>query len=224
MIYITGDTHIPIDIAKLNSSRFTAQKKMTKNDYLIICGDFGGVWDNGKTDIYWQKWLDSKNFTTLFVDGNHENFNLLNEFEVVDFCEGKAHKISNSIFHLMRGQIYTIDKKRIFTFGGASSHDKEYRKKDVSWWESELPDEKEIKKAVENLKNANWEVDYIVTHCAPDSIQALISNSYDQNILTEFLEYVKNNASFERWFFGHYHKDLTIAERFCCLFGNITEL
>ena len=39
MIYITGDTHIPVDIQKLSTKRFPEQKEMTKNDYVIICGD-----------------------------------------------------------------------------------------------------------------------------------------------------------------------------------------
>lgn len=43
MIYITGDTHIPIDIGKLSTSRFPKQKSLTKDDYVIVCGDFGGV-------------------------------------------------------------------------------------------------------------------------------------------------------------------------------------
>ncbi len=42
MIYVTGDTHIPIDIGKLSEDRFAEQCCMTKDDYLIICGDFGG--------------------------------------------------------------------------------------------------------------------------------------------------------------------------------------
>ena len=49
MIYITGDTHIPIDIKKLNTKNFSEQKTLTKEDYVIICGDFGGVW-NGKNE------------------------------------------------------------------------------------------------------------------------------------------------------------------------------
>ena len=51
MIYITGDTHIPIDIAKLNEYNFPMQKNLTKNDYVIICGDFGGVWDASEKSI-----------------------------------------------------------------------------------------------------------------------------------------------------------------------------
>lgn len=43
MIYITGDTHIPYDVTKLTTKAFPEQKKLTKNRYVLICGDFGGV-------------------------------------------------------------------------------------------------------------------------------------------------------------------------------------
>jgi len=74
MIYITGDTHIPIDISKLNAKNFPQQKLLDKDDYVIICGDFGGVWDESKEEMFWRNWLHERNFITLFVDGNHENF------------------------------------------------------------------------------------------------------------------------------------------------------
>ena len=35
----------------------------------------------------------------------------------------KFYKIRPSVVHLMRGQIFEIGGKSIFTFGGASSHD-----------------------------------------------------------------------------------------------------
>jgi hypothetical protein len=73
-----------MDISKLNSKNFPEQKTLTGDDYVMICGDFGGVWDGGREEMYWRRWLDNKKFTTLFVDGNHENFDLLDTFEVVD--------------------------------------------------------------------------------------------------------------------------------------------
>ena len=224
MIYITGDTHIPCDISKIKTKSFPASKELSKNDFLIICGDFGGVWNNGNEELYWRKWLDRKNFTTLFVDGNHENFNLLNEFEIVDFHNGKAHKISDSIYHLMRGQIYEIDGKRIFTFGGAASHDIEYRTKDKNWWAEELPSESELIFAQKNLEAVDWKIDYIVTHCAPTSIQQMIAPSYGTNRLTNFFETIKETAIYQAWYFGHYHTDQTIEEHFFCLFDQIHQI
>lgn len=78
MIFITGDCHS--DLTKFNTDNFPIQKKMTKNDYIIICGDFGCVWNylvESAYEKHWLDWLDKKNFTTLFVDGNHENFTRL---------------------------------------------------------------------------------------------------------------------------------------------------
>ena len=124
MIYITGDTHA--DFTRFSTDKFPIQKEMTKNDYVIICGDFGGVWSYEKEsnqEKYWLDWLNSKNFTTLFVDGNHENFTRLYNYPTQTWQNGKVHKIRDSVFHLARGEIFDIENKKFFTFGGAKSHD-----------------------------------------------------------------------------------------------------
>ena len=149
---------------------------------------------------------------------------MLNEFEIVDFANGKAHKIADGIYHLMRGQIFEIDGKRIFTFGGASSHDKEYRTKDKNWWEEELPSDWELETAISNLDSNGWTVDYIITHCAPSSVQERIVSNCSQDILTEFFEEIKNKTSFEKWFFGHYHKDVEVDEKFTAVFDKIYKI
>lgn len=224
MLYITGDTHIPIDIGKLNTKKFSAQKELTQNDYVIICGDFGGVWDGSNEEKYWIKWLTEKNFTTLFVDGNHENFDMLNAFPVVEFCGGFAHKINDKIYHLMRGEVFNIDGKKIFTFGGASSHDKEYRKEGKNWWKEELPDEKELKNAMDNLGKAKWNIDYVITHCAPNFIQLMFGDKYKEDLLTNFFESMKEKLMYKKWFFGHYHVDKEFDEKHICLYDKIIKI
>lgn len=42
MIYITGDCHG--DYRRFSTQVFPEQKGMSKQDYVIICGDFG-LWD-----------------------------------------------------------------------------------------------------------------------------------------------------------------------------------
>ena len=124
MIYITGDTHL--DFTRFSTDKFPIQKEMTKNDYVIICGDFGGVWNylvESTYEKYWLDWLNEKKFTTLFVDGNHENFTRLYNYPIEQWHGGKVHKIRDSVLHLMRGEIFDIDNKKVFTFGGAKSHD-----------------------------------------------------------------------------------------------------
>lgn len=79
MIFVTGDTHG--DYTRFNTANFPEQKAMTKLDYVIICGDFG-IWNESNEEKYWLNWLQDKPFTTLFVDGNHENYDLLNSYPV----------------------------------------------------------------------------------------------------------------------------------------------
>lgn len=122
MVYITGDCHA--DWRKFSTECFPEQRDMTREDFVIVCGDFG-IWHDDKTEQWWLKWLEVKNFTLLFVDGNHENFDRLysDEFEIVDFYGGKAHKIRDNIYHLMRGYVFSLCGRKFFAFGGASSHD-----------------------------------------------------------------------------------------------------
>lgn len=200
MIFVTGDCHA--DFHKFSTDAFPEQAEMTKDDIVIILGDFGGIWNkDGESngERYWLKWLNEKSFTTVFVDGNHENFDRLNsEYEVVDFHGGKAHKIRDSIYHLMRGEIFDFEGKSFFAFGGASSHDiddgilswedfdteaefkqtyklwvkqnKMFRVNHLSWWAEELPSDKEIQNAENDLKKIDYKVDYVLSHCAPQSV------------------------------------------------------
>lgn len=223
MIFVTGDTHIPIDISKINTKNFPQQKIMTKEDYLIICGDFGVIWDGSNQDKYWLKWLKERNFTTLFVDGNHENFDLLYNYPVKQFNGGNVHKINDSVYHLMRGQIYRIEDKTFFTMGGAESHDRLHFE-GQGWWELEIPTDKEINTAFRNLNKANYKVDYIITHSAPDIIQDMIYRDYTHNKLTNFLNIVNEQCEFNGWYFGHYHKDEVITNKHRAMFNSIIRI
>lgn len=236
-IYITGDCHG--EFARFNMRNFPEQNEMTKDDYVIICGDFGGVWDKdgeGKMETMLLDWLDSKSFTTLFVDGNHENFDRLYSYPVEDWCRGKIHRIRPSVLHLMRGQLYDFDGLKVFTFGGASSHDMDggilesddpqfrkkkkmlediglsYRINHVSWWKEELPSQAEMDEGLANLQENGNAVDFIVTHCAASSTGALLSNGgYKTDCLTNYLEEIKRTVRFKKWFFGHYHDNRNVS-------------
>ena len=107
-LFVTGDTHGDYDIGKLSSDRFDS-RKLDKDDYLIVAGDFGLVFhpvqSTGREE-YWLRWLAQKPFTTLFVDGNHENFDRLNEMPVEMWHGGRVHRINDSVLHLMRGEAF----------------------------------------------------------------------------------------------------------------------
>ncbi len=103
MIFVTGDIHSKPN--RFSADIFYEQKEMTKEDYLIILGDFGLVLESdseSRTEKYWLDWLEKKPFTTLFVDGNHENFDRLDAYPVEEWNGGKVHKLRPSVIHLMR--------------------------------------------------------------------------------------------------------------------------
>ena len=225
-IFITGDTHGEVDISKLNAKKFPQGKNLTRDDYVIICGDFGGIWDGSNTDKYVLNWYNKKPWTTLFVDGNHENFSLLKQYPVTEWNGGRVHKISDSIYHLMRGQVFVLNGKKFFTFGGASSIDRQFRKEYVSWWREELPNKFECRKALETLEANNYSVDYVITHCLPmDIVKLFFGEDARQDTATKFLQEVYETVDYKKWFCGHYHTDLEIIDlRIQMLYQNIIEL
>lgn len=222
MIYVTGDIHGDIDIHKLNTQNFPEQSNLTKDDYVIICGDFGLVWDDSNYCKYWLKWLDNKPWTTLFVDGNHENHDMLDAMELIFAHGGWVHRISHSVVHLMRGQVYTIDGNKIFAFGGAASIDKQWRVEGKSWWAREIPSEQEMQDGIDNLSYHNNNVDYIISHTCPYSI---FSRNYDEEIkLAKYFDKIVENVDFKHWYFGHYHTDKTVHDKFTCLYKDIVRI
>ena len=227
MIYVTGDTHIPIDVHKLRNQFFNPPGATKENTYLIICGDFGAVWNykgEDKEEKYWLDWLEDKPYTVLFVDGNHECHPRLNEYDVEEWNGGKVHKIRPHVIHLMRGQVFTIDGKKIFTMGGAASHDRKYRKEGISWWEEEIPSRDEFDEAIKNLETNNYEVDYVITHCMPDIIQCMLFPWYECDKLTNFLYVIDKDIKYKRWYSGHYHINGDMDQKHTILYDAIIEL
>ena len=121
MIYATGDLHG--NTLRFQPQYFPEQAGMTKDDYMIICGDAGLVWNGDKSDNPQLDRLEALPFTVLFVDGNHENFDALSEYPVELWHSGKVHKIRPHVIHLMRGQAFELQGRTFFTMGGAQSHD-----------------------------------------------------------------------------------------------------
>ena len=44
-VWVTGDVHGSIDIGKLSGRRWPEGKGLTRDDLLIVCGDFGMPWN-----------------------------------------------------------------------------------------------------------------------------------------------------------------------------------
>ena len=222
MIYVTGDCHG--NFARFEQKHFPEQANMTKDDTVIITGDCGGVWFGDSRDDETLDWLERLPFTLAFVCGNHENYDALERYPVAEWHGGKVHRVRPHVLHLMRGQIFELESYRFFTMGGAKSHDTNHRINHISWWRQELPSDEEYIEALQNLERYNWQVDYIITHCAPTSI-ALMGNRHNEaDRLTDFLQEVKERAKYHYWLFGHYHDNKAIDEKHILLWEQIVRV
>lgn len=226
MIYITGDLHGENDIHKLSAKAFPEGKTLTRSDYLIICGDFGLVWDGGKADRYWLDWLSDKPWTTLWIDGNHENFDLLSTYPTEDWHGGKVQFIRENILHLCRGSVFELEGLIFFAFGGAESHDKEFRKEGRSWWSAELPTAEEMEHGRQSLAAHDWKVDVVLTHSLPLHIQEHIfrQEGYGKNALLRYFDEIDKRLDFRLWFSGHYHRSKLYDNSHVLIYDDIVRL
>ena len=144
--------------------------------------------------------------------------------------------------------MFEIEGYTFFTMGGASSHDISdgildpyaddfeeqywfmrrlrcsFRVDHHSWWKEELPSDEEYTEALKTLKQIGWAADYIITHCAPNSVVKKLNPDYDLDQLTAFLEKIRRKAKFHYWLFGHYHDNKIINERYVLLWEQIVQI
>lgn len=240
MIYITGDCNG--DFSRFSLTNFPMQKQMTKNDFVIICGNFG-YWDHSDLQEKNLEWLSKRNFTTLFIDGCQENFDMLNEIPETKKFGGKVHEVAPSVYHLCRGYIFSINGKKIFTFGGSQSNDikdgiigkdsvelipnwmeevekykkenkTKYRVNHLSWWKEELPNPVEKTRGINNFSKARNKVDYIITHdCPATLLKKYCGNKIAPSDMNKYLEIFYLKGNYQKWFFGKYGKDIRLTEK-----------
>ncbi len=221
MIYLTGDLHG-------EPKRFQSEKikRLKKKDTLIVCGDFGFVWDGSDAEKKRLKKLGKKKYHILFVPGCHDNYTLLAEYPEVEFAGGTARQISGNLYELLRGEVYTIEEKRIFAFGGGVSEDSHLREEGKTWWREELPTDREYDKALERLNACGNEVDYIVTHDASGTLRQFLNMAQDDHEISKihaFLNVISKNIKFKAWFFGRYHQDKLIPPRYYAVFQDVVQ-
>lgn len=234
-VFVCGDTHGTHDIAKLKAFR-NVHPELTKEDYVIICGDFGLLWNNPYLTEYYNKetfkipgcpwddmwsadevdlfyWYESCPWTTLVVLGNHENYDRWSKYPITEWNGGRVQRIGESIIRLMNGEIYEIDGHSYFCMGGAMSTDRgpAVGDEDISihkwWWPQEIPSFSDWNNAYKNLNRVNWKINYVITHDTPASVTTKMNKGYRISIVSNRLEMIKLSLDYTHWFCGHMHCD-----------------
>ncbi len=293
-IYVTGDTHgsqshgrFSVDgfMHRFNTSSFPEQKELGKEDYVIICGDFGGVWDTNRFCVQESPeeknsldWLENKPFTTLFIPGNHENYDRLigcHDERLLDswfyakmppeekeklrrgypkelWHGGHVRVLRPSVLMLERGDIFLIDGKYCFAFGGARSHDiqdgilnpadypneisfkKKYaarrsgmiRVNGISWWAAEMPSPSEMeygRNIIHAFMQRHMQIDFVFTHDAPASDKLYLGySSVDE--LNRYLESLRDDMKYGKWFYAHLHDNRQVSENNYLLYEQIIRI
>ena len=220
-LFLTGDTHAGIDIEKLHIFN-KKHPELTKEDYIIVLGDFGVIWNSLDEFTYdLINTYEGFNFSTAFVLGNHEGYNLLKTFPKEEWNNGLVRRISDSIIQLENGEIYNIsinnEELSFFVMGGASSIDKYSRRPGLEWWKDEIPNLSVRNKSIQNLLNfvlTNKTLpNFFLTHTPPaDVINKLFPRSFEVEEYSQWLNYfltLKDERKAE-WYCGHMHKDVEV--------------
>ena len=234
-IWVTGDIHGGIDMHKLSRKELKRRGiTLTEGDFLIILGDFGFPFLDSDYETprgeyhYWMKWFRERRYTVLWIDGNHENFNFWDKQPMTERFGGKVqvHPEAPDVLRLMRGEIYEIEGKTFFAFGGAASHDKMFRRTDVNWWAQEEASSEEMKNAEHNLKARDFKVDFILTHTPPRSVvNALAGLRGIKDKTADFLEEIMAEAEYKLWLCGHIHREIFIRQvRLMSLYQSVFDI
>ena len=108
MVYLTGDTHGELDRFKHGRLRW-----LGKRDIVVVLGDFGFVWDGSKEEQKKLDWLRKRSYTLLFLDGAHENYDLLAQYPVEERFGGRVQALGGNVYHVCRGSVLELEGKNI---------------------------------------------------------------------------------------------------------------
>lgn len=220
LLYVTGDLH-----GDLTRFKEKPLLKLKKGDTLLVCGDFGFVWDGGKKEQKALKWLETRPFTILFVDGCNENFDLLERYSVTEWNGGKVRVLADNVMQLMRGEIFTVEDKKFFAFGGGDASDSIGLQDEFSTSGKEQPTVKETSTGISHLEANGDTIDFIITHDAPAKIKQFM-NIEDNNIsfINNYLDIISQICKFKTWYFGKYHKNKFIPPYYHNVFTELLKI
>ena len=209
MVYMTGDLH---------GDEFRLLQKVnsfTQEDILLVCGDFGFIFDNSARENRFLDKLEKLPCRIAFIQGNHENFPAIASYPQEEWHGGKIHRIRKNIMHLMQGQVFEIENKTYFTMGGAFSIDRAFRTEGKDFWPEEIPTQADFEEGRRNLLKHKNTVDVIVTHTGPALAYQLFGfdGHEEEWELMQFFSELEEKCNYGTWYFGHFHADRILTNK-----------
>lgn len=238
MLFCSGDLHGDVDIARIKDTAWPIGQQLTRDDYLVILGDFGlNACRNWQHYEYaeWFSWLNKQPWTTLFLDGNHDNFDWLFSLPTLSMFGGKVGRANDNIYYLKRGQVYQIGRSTFFTMGGATSIDRNMRTRGVDWWPEEIPATSDWNEGLKNLERYNFKVDNVLAHTMPIEVARKFIHDdcklpewmlYESECIVEtaFQHFIENFV-FDNWYCGHWHPSQRWDwEKYHCFYNHIEQI
>lgn len=222
MIYLTGDLH-----GDMSDKRIDFFKSLNEEDILIILGDAGIYFYLHKIEEWNNLNLQCQ---TIALRGNHDNTFILHDMKKINFLGAKCYKLNNNTFIPKEGEIFTLNNKKFFVFGGALSIDKAWRTLGFDYWPDEQPNRADYQNAINNLKKVNWNIDYFLAHDIYRDIAKRmfyindIIDSSTSTMLGEIESQIKiNGGKPYEYFFGHWHKYGQFGDeiKYTCLYNEV---
>lgn len=218
-VYICGDRHG--EISGFSYKNFPELRDFTLDDFIIICGDCGFVWNveftkHSNQDRYALKWLNEKHTNIICLCGNHENYDIIEQMPMIEKFGGKLRQCAyeDTIYE----NIYYIDSPTILKLGDynilfspyGTSHDKEWRKPHLSWWPQENGNISKEREFFQEHQNEHF--DFIISHEAPASMND-VWRPHDATRLNDtcreiFYEHMRQQMDFDLWCHGHNHENV----------------
>jgi len=253
MLYFHGDIHGNA-IANFSYRRNPEMRELTENDYLIVLGDCGIPWNylTEKRDLHELHWLNERPYKTIFITGNHDNYDLIEQMPQINFCNGIARravfkdKTFENIVYIDKPTVLDIQEQHILIIPGADSHDiqngiidgydKNWRKlakakqKNGEYYFrikhlTWWPQEKLQIDEIEKILKTDNSFDFILSHECPSSQLRYFSRRFNPTDGEIYLEQVKEKVDYKIWLHGHMHQFANnYYDNIICLYNDLLSL
>lgn len=208
-ILVCGDWHGDFRAAQAAAR----QARRVSCELIVQCGDFG-FWPHQHPEYVTQVNSAMKKNSRgaplylVWVDGNHENFDMLYATEWPRTPKG-FWKLADHVYYAPRGLRWTWGHTKFIALGGGYSMDKQWRLSEGPvgqyWWPQETIT---IKQVYDILNDGQGEVDVMFAHDMPEGAQIGIplmkmyaEDEQNRTAVRTVVEHVKPKDLYH----GHYH-------------------